>query len=106
MVALAPGIAGLAGLGGPLLWQRRSLPAAAVPLAAAVAAAGAMAFQLLGRSPAYVPWLRWAVLIFALLAVVLLLVPLAPGGGVGKAVQRTTAAAGSRRPSPHRWPTR
>ena len=93
MVALAPGVAGLAGLGGVLLWQRRSLPAAAVPLAAALAAAAAMAFQLLGRSPAYVPWLRWAVLILALLAVVLLLLPLAPGGGVGRALKRTTAAA-------------
>ncbi|GAB13727.1 putative glycosyltransferase [Arthrobacter globiformis NBRC 12137] len=92
MVALAPGIAGLAGLGGVLLWQRRSLPAAAVPLAAAVAAAGAMAFQLLGRSPAYVPWLRWAVLAAALLALLLLL-PLAPGAGRGRALRRTTAAA-------------
>ena len=93
MVALAPGIAGLAGLGGVLLWQRRSLPAAAVPLAAALAAAAAMAFQLLGRSPSYVPWLRWLVLILAVLAMVLLLVALAPGGGVGKTLQRTTAAA-------------
>ncbi|PNH83730.1 glycosyltransferase family 39 protein [Arthrobacter sp. AFG20] len=89
MVALAPGIAGLAGLGGVLLWQRRTLPAAAVPLAAALAAATAIAFQLLGRSPSYVPWLRWLVLILAVLAVVLL----APGGGVGKSLQRTTAAA-------------
>ncbi|MBD1542201.1 glycosyltransferase family 39 protein [Arthrobacter sp. IA7] len=93
MVALAPGIAGLAGLGGILLWQRRSLPAAAVPLAAAGAAAGAMAFQLLGRSPAYVPWLRWLVLVSALVAVVLLLLPLTPSGGAGRALQRTTAAA-------------
>src|SRR5919205_1144667 len=93
MVALAPGIAGLAGLGGVLLWQRRSLPAAGVPLAAAVAAAGAMAFQLLGRTPAYVPWLRWAVLILALLAIVLLLVPLARAGGRCRVLQRTTATA-------------
>ncbi|MET3935990.1 hypothetical protein [Arthrobacter sp. OAP107] len=93
MVALAPGIAGLAGLGGVLLWQRRSLPAAAVPLAAAVAAAGAVAFQLLGRSPAYVPWLRWLVLVSALEAVVLLLLPFAPSGGAGKALRRKTAAA-------------
>jgi len=92
MVALAPGVAGLAGLGGVLLWQRRSLPAAAVPLAAAVAATGATAFQLLGRSPAYVPWLRWAVLIAGLLAVVLLLLPFAPGAGLGRALRRTTAA--------------
>ena len=93
IVALAPGIAGLAGLGGVLLWQRRALPAAAVPLAAALAAAGAMAFQLLGRSLAYVPWLRWLVLVSALVAVVLLLLPLTPSGGAGRALQRTTAAA-------------
>lgn len=84
MVALAPGIAGLAGLGGILLWQRRARPAAALPLAAAMAAAGSMAFQLLGRSPAYLPWLRWAILIAALAAAVLL-----PGSNrPGHAVRR------------------
>ncbi|WP_313902479.1 hypothetical protein [Arthrobacter sp. KBS0703] len=107
MVALAPGIAGLAGLGGILLWQRRDRPAAALPLAAAVAAAGSMAFQLLGRSPAYLPWLRWAVLMGALAAAVLLLAAAvrgarpgaAPAGTaqpgklqVGKTLHRTTAA--------------
>jgi 4-amino-4-deoxy-L-arabinose transferase-like glycosyltransferase len=107
MVALAPGIAGLAGLGGILLWQRRDRPAAALPLAAAVAAAGSMALQLLGRSPAYLPWLRWAVLMGALAAAVLLLAAAvrgarpgaAPAGTaqpgtlqVGKTLHRTTAA--------------
>ncbi|KRE53081.1 glycosyl transferase [Arthrobacter sp. Soil736] len=86
MVALAPGIAGLAGLGGILLWQRRARPAAALPLAAAVAAAGNMAFQLLGRSPAYLPWLRWAVLIAALAAAVLLLAAAVPNTRPGAAV--------------------
>ncbi|WP_320537473.1 ArnT family glycosyltransferase [Pseudarthrobacter sp. IC2-21] len=61
-VALAPGIAGLAGLGGVLLWQHRRQPAAALLLAAAVAAAASMGFALLGTTSAYGPWLRWFVL--------------------------------------------
>ena len=55
MVALAPGLAGLTGLGGVLLWQRRTRPAAAAVLAAAVMAAGFLAFELLGRTPAFLP---------------------------------------------------
>lgn len=61
-VALAPGIAGLAGLGGVLLWQHRRQPVAALFLSAAVAAAAFMAFALLGTTSAYGPWLRWLVL--------------------------------------------
>src|SRR6478752_6199866 len=61
MAALAPGIAGLAGLGGVLLWQRRHQPVASAVLAAAILAAGTMASELLGRTATYVPWLRWVV---------------------------------------------
>ena len=63
MVALAPGIAGLAGLGGVLLWQRRNQPVAAAVLAVAIVAAGAMAAELLVRTAAYMPWLRWVTLL-------------------------------------------
>jgi 4-amino-4-deoxy-L-arabinose transferase-like glycosyltransferase len=97
MVALAPGIAGLAGLGGILLWQRRAHPAAALPLAAAVTAAGSLAFQLLGRSPAYLPWLRWTVLLASLVTAALLLLAVAgqdlrtASAQLRKASQRTTA---------------
>ncbi|MFJ4027141.1 ArnT family glycosyltransferase [Paenarthrobacter sp. NPDC089989] len=65
-VALAPGIAGLIGLGGVLLWQRRSQLPVALLLGAAVFAAGATAFTLLGRTPTFLPWLRWVVLVGAL----------------------------------------
>ncbi|WP_255770017.1 ArnT family glycosyltransferase [Pseudarthrobacter sulfonivorans] len=61
-VALAPGIAGLAGLGSVLLWQHRRQAVAALLLSAAVAAAAFMAFALLGTTSAYGPWLRWLVL--------------------------------------------
>ncbi|MFK0004685.1 ArnT family glycosyltransferase [Paenarthrobacter sp. NPDC090522] len=66
-VALAPGIAGLVGLGGVLLWQRRSQLPVALLLGAAVFAAGATAFSLLGRTPTFLPWLRWVVLVGAVL---------------------------------------
>lgn len=78
MVALAPGIAGLAGLGGVLLWQRRDQPVAAAVLAAAIVAAGTMASELLGRTATYLPWLRWAVLLVSLAAAGLVLAASAP----------------------------
>lgn len=90
-VALAPGIAGLAGLGGVLLWQRRAQLVAALPLAAAIVVAGVMAFELLGRSAGYVPWLRWAVLLGALAAGVLVLAAAAAPGFRRGVLKRTTA---------------
>jgi 4-amino-4-deoxy-L-arabinose transferase-like glycosyltransferase len=93
MVGLAPGIAGLTGLGGVLLWQHRARAASAVPLAAAVLAAGFLAMELLGRTSTYVPWLRWVVLAGALAAAAVLLLRLA-GGRVPASgpLMRTTAA--------------
>lgn len=79
MVALAPGIAGLAGLGGVLLWQRRDQPVAAALLAVAVVAAGVMGAALLGRTPTFVPWLRWVVLLGSLAAAGAVLAAAAPG---------------------------
>jgi 4-amino-4-deoxy-L-arabinose transferase-like glycosyltransferase len=73
-VALAPGIAGLTGLGAALLWERRSQAVAAFFLAAAVTAAGLTAYGVLGQTPAFLPWLRWQVLALSLLASVLVLV--------------------------------
>lgn len=94
MVALAPGIAGL---GGVLLWQRRNQPVAAAVLAVAIVAAGAMAAELLVRTAAYMPWLRWVTLLGALAAAGLVLAAAAPGvKGTGmmasRTVARTTAA--------------
>jgi 4-amino-4-deoxy-L-arabinose transferase-like glycosyltransferase len=79
MVALAPGIAGLVGLGGVLLWQRRDQPVAAAVLAVAIVAAGAMAAVLLGRTTGYLPWLRWVTLLGSLAAAALVLAAAAPG---------------------------
>ncbi|MQY08820.1 ArnT family glycosyltransferase [Actinomadura macrotermitis] len=69
--AMGPAIAALAGAGAVLLFgaYRRSAAWAWV-LPAAVAVTGVWAFVLLNRTPGWNPWLRWAVAIVTVLAVV------------------------------------
>ncbi|MFC5145240.1 ArnT family glycosyltransferase [Streptomyces aureoversilis] len=58
-VALAPYVAALTGMGSVLLWRRRAF----APLAAVVTGTAAWAYVLLGRTPQWLPWLKWAVLL-------------------------------------------
>ncbi|MEU0332375.1 glycosyltransferase family 39 protein [Streptomyces sp. NPDC006193] len=67
-VALAPCLAAVTGTGAGLLWERRREPWASVTLAASVAAAAAWGYVLLNRTPDYLPWLRWLVLVGGLVA--------------------------------------
>ncbi|MGW8449972.1 ArnT family glycosyltransferase [Streptomyces niveus] len=73
-VALAPYIAALVGMGATLLWEERAKRLASAALGATVAGTAVWAFVLLGRTPDYVPWLRWAVLVGGLIAAVVLAV--------------------------------
>ncbi|MFI6447098.1 glycosyltransferase family 39 protein [Kitasatospora sp. NPDC050543] len=60
-VALVPAVAALVGMGVDGLWRaRRRLPYAAV-LSGTLAVTALWAYVLLGRSPDFQPWLRWAV---------------------------------------------
>ncbi|MFF2944775.1 ArnT family glycosyltransferase [Streptomyces niveus] len=79
-VALAPYIAALVGMGATLLWEERSKRLASAALGVTVAGTAVWAFVLLGRTPDYVPWLRWAVLVGGLIAAVALAVV----GGLGR----------------------
>ncbi|MFE4371076.1 glycosyltransferase family 39 protein [Streptomyces sp. NPDC056835] len=72
-VALAPYIAAVIGMGVTVLWEERAGVLASVTLGIAAAGTAVWAYVLLGRTPDYVPWLRWAVLIGGLLAAVGLL---------------------------------
>jgi 4-amino-4-deoxy-L-arabinose transferase-like glycosyltransferase len=72
-VTLAPGIAGLVGIGGYELWRRRATPRARVALAVIVALTTVWSVVLLERSPTFEPWLRWVVVLLGLLAVIALL---------------------------------
>ncbi len=61
-VALAPSLAAVVGMGTAALWRARRGTWAALALAAAMTATAAWGYVLLGRTPGYLPWLRWLVL--------------------------------------------
>ncbi|MDV9190570.1 glycosyltransferase family 39 protein, partial [Streptomyces sp. SR27] len=61
-VALAPYLAALVGMGAAVLWEERTRPLASVTLAVTVAVTAYWGWALLGRTPEWQPWLRWAVL--------------------------------------------
>ncbi|MFI5875848.1 ArnT family glycosyltransferase [Streptomyces sp. NPDC051445] len=67
-VALAPYLAAVIGMGAGLLWEKRSEIWASLTLAASVVAAAAWSYVLLNRTPDYLPWLKWLVLVGGLAA--------------------------------------
>ncbi|WP_077801314.1 glycosyltransferase family 39 protein [Streptomyces sp. JHA26] len=67
-VALAPYLAAVVGTGAATLWQRRERVPASLALAVAVTATAAWGYVLLNRTPDYLPWLRWLVLVGGLTA--------------------------------------
>ena len=102
MVALAPGIAALTGIGATSLWRA---PLGAGNLAGRIAAAcgvlasAVWAYILLDRTPDWLPWLRWVVLVAGVAAAGLVL------AGPGWPGQRRRGTRGWRWPR-HRsaWP--
>ncbi len=73
-VALAPAIGGVIGVAAAVLWQHRDRLAATGLLAASVLAAGVWEYLLLDRTPTWLPWLRYAVLMAAAGSALMLLV--------------------------------
>jgi len=63
MVALAPGIAALVGIGAMAWWETRLGVAGRAVAGAAVVATAAWAYVLLDRTPDWLPWLRWVVVL-------------------------------------------
>jgi 4-amino-4-deoxy-L-arabinose transferase-like glycosyltransferase len=69
MVALAPPIAALVGIGGMALWERTLGWVGRVVVSVAIGVTAGWAFVLLERTPAWYPWLRWVIVVCAGLAV-------------------------------------
>ncbi|MYS28624.1 glycosyl transferase, partial [Streptomyces sp. SID7804] len=67
-VALAPYLAAVVGMGAAALWERRHGIGASLALAAAATATAAWGYVLLDRTPDYLPWLKWPVLVGGLVA--------------------------------------
>jgi 4-amino-4-deoxy-L-arabinose transferase-like glycosyltransferase len=79
-VALAPALAALIGIGSTQLWRRRDATWAAIALPATAVLTAAWAWILLGRTPDFVPWLRWSILgIGAFAAAALIIAFVLPG---------------------------
>ncbi|MEV1085012.1 glycosyltransferase family 39 protein [Streptomyces sp. NPDC050211] len=66
-VALAPYMAAVIGMGSANLWEKRREMWASLALASAVVASAAWGYVLLNRTPDYLPWLKWLVLIGGLI---------------------------------------
>ncbi|NMO00895.1 glycosyltransferase family 39 protein [Gordonia sp. TBRC 11910] len=66
--ALAPAVAALVGGGAALIWRNRAELWVRIVAAGTVWATAGWAFALLDRSPDFVPWLRWAVLVVGIVA--------------------------------------
>ncbi|WP_097970361.1 glycosyltransferase family 39 protein [Streptomyces sp. gb14] len=84
-VALAPYVAALVAMGVTVLWEERSAWWPRAVLAGTVLATALWAYVLLGRTPDYLPWLRWAVLAGGIAGALGLLV-VGRFGGLGLAV--------------------
>nr|WP_237331199.1 glycosyltransferase family 39 protein [Streptomyces mexicanus] len=89
-VALSPYVAAVVGMGVTVLWEERSRAWASLTLAAAATATAAWGYVLLNRTPDYLPWLKWLVLVGGL-AVALGLIFVSR---VGRRLAVATVAAG------------
>ncbi len=74
-VALAPGIAGMVGIGAVVLWRRRDELVAKAVLAVALAVTAAWGYVLLDRTPTFLPWLKVVVLVAGLVAAAAIAMP-------------------------------
>ncbi|HET9253961.1 MAG TPA: hypothetical protein VFO16_02020 [Pseudonocardiaceae bacterium] len=74
-VALAPGIAGVIGIGAREVWRVRGKSLGRITFAATTVVTAVLAWTMLGWSPEFLPWLRWVVLLVGLAAAAAFLVP-------------------------------
>ncbi len=74
-IELAPAIAALVAIGAVTLWRARDRQAARVALAAAALVTGSWGWTLLDRSSSWHPWVRYVVVIAAIVSAALLIVP-------------------------------
>jgi len=73
-VALAPAVAALVAMGGAVFWRYRDRGVSRVLGAVAVVGTSVWACELLGRTPGYLPWLRWTVVVVGTTSGLLVLV--------------------------------
>jgi 4-amino-4-deoxy-L-arabinose transferase-like glycosyltransferase len=93
-VALAPAIGALVGIGVVLLWRRRTEFGASALLALTLAVTAAWEYVLLDRTPTWLPWLRYLVLMAGIACAVLLLMVAKFAARFGTAIAAVAVIAG------------
>jgi 4-amino-4-deoxy-L-arabinose transferase-like glycosyltransferase len=93
-VALAPAIGGVIGIGATLLWRQRDRLSATVLLGASVLLAAGWQFVLLDRTASWLPWLRYAILMFGVASALLLVVVSRMARRVGLAIAAVALVVG------------
>ncbi|CAN5513349.1 glycosyltransferase family 39 protein [soil metagenome] len=73
-IALAPGVAGVVAISAAELWRGRQFRTSRIALALMLVATGVWNFVLLNRTPEWLPWLRWAVVVAAIVVAAVLIV--------------------------------
>jgi 4-amino-4-deoxy-L-arabinose transferase-like glycosyltransferase len=87
MVALAPAIAALVAVGAIALWQESLGWLGRGTVALGVAVTAWWSFELLDRTPTWLPWLRWVIALAGVLAVIAIVAAgLVPARRLGRAV--------------------
>ena len=79
-LVLVPGIVGLVVVGGREVWRVRGSAFGSSVAALTTAVTAMWAWELLDRTPAFLPWLRWTVLVLGLLTALALADPRGPAG--------------------------
>ncbi len=92
-VALAPAIGALVGIGVAESWRMRRTWAGGACTSVLVSSAAAWSFVLLSRTPTWLPWLRWSVLVAGCGVVVWLLAASGAAGAAGAAGPRRSQRA-------------
>ena len=73
-IALAPGVAGVVAISAAELWRGRAFRSSRIVLALMLVATGVWNFILLNRTPEWLPWLRWVVVVGAIVVAAILIV--------------------------------
>jgi 4-amino-4-deoxy-L-arabinose transferase-like glycosyltransferase len=98
-LVLVPGIGGLVVVGGREVWRARGSALGRIALAATTAVTAAWAWELLDRTPTFLPWLRWTVLVFGVMVAFGLLTPAGLRGRLGIALVGAAVVIGAAGPA-------
>ena len=98
-LVLVPGIVGLVVIGGREVVRARGTVVGRIVSALTMAATAVWSWELLDRTPTFLPWLRWTVLALGVLVALALLIPAGAHGRLGAALVAVAVVLGTAGPA-------